>query len=155
MPDWEAWAAGLFEGEGCVSIKRTPYGRVNVRVSIGSTDRDVLEKFARVFGGRVLGPYEKKPGRKPLYYWGVGGYASLKRIFAAFEPYLGDRRRARFLEVMAMEPSPDDPPGHAMRAKTHCKRGHPLSGPNVYVRTDRNGRECRACSHLRKIGAVE
>lgn len=28
--------------------------------------------------------------------------------------------------------------------KTHCKRGHPLSGPNLYVRRD-GGRVCRAC----------
>ncbi|KKL96846.1 hypothetical protein LCGC14_1840390 [marine sediment metagenome] len=48
-------------------------------------------------------------------------------------------------------------------AKTHCKRGHPLSGPNVWIHTrkDRPGcmeRRCRRCSadwmaaHRRKQG---
>lgn len=31
-------------------------------------------------------------------------------------------------------------------AQTHCKEGHPLSGPNLYVRPDRvNSRGCRTC----------
>ncbi len=29
--------------------------------------------------------------------------------------------------------------------KTHCLRGHPLLGVNVYFRGDHFGRECRAC----------
>lgn len=34
---------------------------------------------------------------------------------------------------------------HANRDRTHCHRGHPLSGDNLYVRKDRNGRKCRTC----------
>lgn len=30
-------------------------------------------------------------------------------------------------------------------AKTHCPRGHPYAGPNLYVRPDGTGRGCRAC----------
>jgi hypothetical protein len=37
-----------------------------------------------------------------------------------------------------------NPPAQNAR-KTHCKRGHPLSGSNLYVRP-RGGRICRACS---------
>lgn len=29
--------------------------------------------------------------------------------------------------------------------KTHCDRGHPLSGANLYLRKDRHGRMCKAC----------
>lgn len=32
-------------------------------------------------------------------------------------------------------------------AKTHCVRGHLLSGPNLYIRPDGRGRECRECKH--------
>jgi hypothetical protein len=31
--------------------------------------------------------------------------------------------------------------------KTHCHRGHPLSGPNLYVAP--SGRSCRACGRIR------
>jgi len=37
--------------------------------------------------------------------------------------------------------------------KTHCKRGHPLSGGNLYARKDRR-RECRACARLRRTGVL-
>lgn len=41
---------------------------------------------------------------------------------------------------------------HYQSDKTHCIRGHPLSGDNVIVRHDashENGRMCRTCSRLR------
>lgn len=39
---------------------------------------------------------------------------------------------------------------NAKREQTHCVRGHELAGDNVYVRRDRNTRECRACKVLRR-----
>lgn len=39
---------------------------------------------------------------------------------------------------------------HARRSQTHCKRGHPLSGENLYV--NRKGlRVCKACRKLHKL----
>ena len=35
--------------------------------------------------------------------------------------------------------------GQWQKAKTHCPRGHPLSGENLYLRPDGRGRECRQC----------
>lgn len=35
-------------------------------------------------------------------------------------------------------------------AKTHCLNGHPLTGPNVYLRPDGRGRECRECRRRRR-----
>jgi hypothetical protein len=37
---------------------------------------------------------------------------------------------------------------HTTASKTHCVRGHPLSGDNVRIGT-RGGRECRACRRIR------
>lgn len=34
-------------------------------------------------------------------------------------------------------------------AKTHCLRGHPLSGDNVYIMKN-GGRDCRACARVRR-----
>ena len=33
----------------------------------------------------------------------------------------------------------------APATKTHCKNGHPLSGPNLYVNATSGRRQCRAC----------
>ena len=34
--------------------------------------------------------------------------------------------------------------------KTHCKRGHPLSGDNLYINPANGGRVCRACRVIRQ-----
>ena len=36
-----------------------------------------------------------------------------------------------------------------MASQTHCLRGHPLSGDNVYMRQSDGGRECRECKRTR------
>lgn len=33
----------------------------------------------------------------------------------------------------------------AAARKTHCPKGHPYSGPNLYVRPGTNNRLCRSC----------
>lgn len=38
--------------------------------------------------------------------------------------------------------------------QTHCKRGHPLSGENLYVHPKRGHRHCRECSRLRSAGLL-
>jgi hypothetical protein len=40
--------------------------------------------------------------------------------------------------------------GRINAAKTHCKRGHPLSGDNLYLRPD-GGRQCKACTRMHRI----
>lgn len=43
----------------------------------------------------------------------------------------------------------DAPPAKQSR-QTHCLKGHPLSGPNLFVRRDNHGgRVCRACRRER------
>jgi hypothetical protein len=34
---------------------------------------------------------------------------------------------------------------HHNAVKTHCKQGHPLSGPNLYVNPTSGARQCRTC----------
>lgn len=45
------WAAGYFEGEGCIYLEqRAPNGRRYARLIVSSTDLDVLQHFQSVFG---------------------------------------------------------------------------------------------------------
>lgn len=39
---------------------------------------------------------------------------------------------------------------HREANKTHCKRGHPLSGSNLYINPTSNGRVCRQCGRDRR-----
>lgn len=103
-----AWAAGVFEGEGSIGLANrgetrspTPVLRMNM------TDRDVLERFYAIVGfGKVYGPYQYGTAkRKPMFCWQSGGWFYARALFDAFAEHLGERRTARFGEVLAQEPT--------------------------------------------------
>ena len=94
-----AWAAGLFEGEGTVSYHGSPY------VCMTTTDLDVLERFHAVMSfGTLVGPYEASyPGKtKPYWRWQAYGLEKTQATIAYFWPYLGQRRRERYKEILAV-----------------------------------------------------
>lgn len=92
-----AWAAGLFEGEGCITYtQRAPV------IAVRMTDKDVLERFASVMGSKITGPYaSQSKGGKPTYNWHVGGIRPVQDALRRLWPYLGERRRARAALVIA------------------------------------------------------
>jgi hypothetical protein len=113
MTDLEiAWTAGLFEGEGSlIVVAKLDPSRPSTQLSLTSTDRDVIVRFAETVGaGRVYGPYQPGAGKydhwKQQYLWRGHGWALLRRLRAEWGPYLGRRRLARFDEIAAMEPPP-------------------------------------------------
>lgn len=100
-----AWAAGLFEGEGCFSGPRRR-GREHLRgyrqivAVLSTTDADVLRRFELVVGmGRVRPLTPQQPHHKAAWEWKVSREVEVRALFALFEPYLGERRRARALEL--------------------------------------------------------
>lgn len=144
--EW-AWAAGLFEGEGCVFLS---IGRRTQRsLIVNMTDEDVLRRFHAIVGcGSLFSVKEHatwQPNWKPQWRWSASRWSDIRELHERFSPWLGERRRAKFVELLAHPPR--DP--HARR-KTHCKRGHPLDGPasNVYVVGTQ--RRCNHCRVARK-----
>lgn len=70
-----AWAAGFFDGEGSVVVWHKPAVKVcagkvyNLRVSVGCTDLEPIEKLKYLFGGKI---YYRKPLRanwKGCHIW--------------------------------------------------------------------------------------
>ncbi len=97
-----AWAAGLFEGEGCVSIpKHRPNQR---RLSMNMTDVDVMKKFVDVVGyGNLKGPNSPpsyKEHFKPFYCWQLSKGKEVLRILNLFLPYFGERRSEKAKEAI-------------------------------------------------------
>ena len=56
-----AWAAGFFDGEGCVSRKSNGTYRLIVQQNM----REPLDVLESLFGGRTLGPYTRRRSRDP------------------------------------------------------------------------------------------
>lgn len=107
MTDVEAaWAAGLYEGEGSVTVMEKASGRPSLQFCLGSTDADVLHRFFGVVGvGHIRGPYVRGK-RKPFWTWSAHGYDVARLILDSFGPHLGERRLKRLKEVIALEPPP-------------------------------------------------
>ena len=100
-----AWAAGLFEGEGCITDDKKKYRRLQMNM----TDEDVMKKFVRIVDyGNLKGPHlprkrmEENPSgkRKPFWYWGVGKRSEVLRILKMFIPYFGKRRSQKAIEAI-------------------------------------------------------
>ena len=86
------WAAGLFEGEGCID----PRGYIKLEM----TDKDVVIDFQKVFG--VGSIYEPKPraGRKQSYYFQVGNKRDVKYMLDTMLPHFGQRRAYKALNCL-------------------------------------------------------
>jgi hypothetical protein len=94
-----AWAAGLFEGEGCIHADRK-LGRIRLRFTVTSTDLDVLERFEQAVGcGSISGPYWQPKSTKPTYSWKARKPDDVRHLSALLRPYLGQRRLARLEEL--------------------------------------------------------
>lgn len=98
---WIAWAAGLFEGEGWLTLSHQKSGRPCAQLGLSSTDEDVVRRFALVIGGRVTGPHEKSGtwDFKPYWHCQMTRHEDIGIVLAAFWPWLGQRRRARAICV--------------------------------------------------------
>jgi len=93
-----AWAAALFEGEGCFS--RSP-GRGGPTATLAMTDYDVVERFAAIVQvGSITGPKERPGGRKPILIWQVGSHEEFQHIVCLFWAWLGARRKERAHELL-------------------------------------------------------
>jgi hypothetical protein len=99
-----AWAAGLFEGEGCIDCTRRKYRDkvyVTPRLQLSMTDEEVVRKFHETLGcGRVNGPYRSRLSTRPYWRWAAHGKET-RVVLDVFLPFLSGRRRAKAEEVLA------------------------------------------------------
>lgn len=92
-----AWAAGLFEGEGCL----THNGGADQlpKLVLVMSDEDSVWRFRAALNiGRVRMRPPSKPGYKHQYEWRLNGQACQVAL-AVLWPGLGARRRARAREL--------------------------------------------------------
>jgi hypothetical protein len=87
-----AWAAGLFDGEGSITLS----GRC-LHVRLRNTDLELVERFHAIIGiGTVYGPYSRQPQdglrRKPVWDWVAREEDALDAL-ALMWSWLSARRR--------------------------------------------------------------
>ncbi len=91
----DAWAAGLFEGEGCIHQRRTTEFK-NWRLQIAMYDKDVIEKFgACCIPDKPISIETRKASAHPFYRFEVNCRDDINILLKRWYPYFGERRRAK------------------------------------------------------------
>jgi hypothetical protein len=91
-----AYAAGLFDGEGCIYIAARRHGRYVLRVTVSMTNRANVEWLATVFGGKAVWrhpPSHVASGNLPQWRWELNS-ARAGRFLAMTRPWLQTKARA-------------------------------------------------------------
>jgi hypothetical protein len=144
-----AWAAGFWDGEGCVSSLNTT-GATNYPVfhivQAGEEARAILQRVldALQIPGSVTGPYTDKanPDRKPKYSMRISGLERVQAAAAMCWPWLSGTKKAQIKKALAAY--------HAVRpvnpVRTHCPRcGGEWVEPNIAYNPVNKSWRCRRC----------
>ena len=97
------WAAGIFEGEGCLTYNTS--GKAWV-MKMKMTDFDVMEDFYTTIGeiGRFYRNRKSphmKDNHKPYHDWQLNKKDYIFELAVLFYPYMYERRREKFREFFA------------------------------------------------------
>lgn len=87
------WCAGLFEGEGCITLRqaRLPNDLGALVCQVANTDRALLEPFL-FWGGVLRACTEKsKVGYRPVHRWTVAARAAIPFLLA-IQPHVKSPR---------------------------------------------------------------
>ncbi|MDP9245222.1 MAG: hypothetical protein M3O64_01095 [Chloroflexota bacterium] len=158
-----AWAAGLFDAEGCTSLSdrssRKGYKAIEASVTQGGGG-PVPEELARfmecVAIGRVNGPYEQEGANEPVYRWRLHTVDDVRSMLHVLLPWLGAVKRNQALAAIAViDRQPTLPRGRVEWGshKTHCIHGHdyastrirPHVGRGVGIQR-RDNKQCLQCT---------
>lgn len=99
-----AWAAGFFDGEGHVALRRRGNWRelvLSVSQS-GQSGRVILERMQRALGGlgKIGGPWIPKRANLPVYRLDMRGYVDVQASIALMWRWLSDVKRAQASAAM-------------------------------------------------------
>lgn len=96
-----AWLAGLLEGEGYFQITKPRHhhpSQVVIRLSM--TDRDVVEKAAKLLNNVPINEKAKTTERKTIYAISLSKRDEVEKILHQILPFMGDRRSQKINECL-------------------------------------------------------
>ncbi len=138
-----AWAAGLFEAEGCIPVRKPKStGYISAEMVLRMRDKDVIERLQSIVGGKVNGPL--KPFRahwSPMWLWSVSNWPDFIFVAQIIRPWLKERRRTRLDEVLVQQPN------HIWHSRSisHCDLP-PEPSSAGYIKHNRRGeKSCDRC----------
>lgn len=169
-----AWAAGFFDGEGCVSLTRNRDRRpMGMQFSVGQVDERPLRRLraALDLGSITIRKTMPRNGKRLPMILSINRQDDIRAALEMLWPFLSEPKREqaarcywaiaeafgsrlhlpRDVTIRAAVSSRGGNPVN--RTKTHCPQGHPYDRANTYwfaQKTGTLGRACRVCraAHL-------
>lgn len=165
FPDVErrAWAAGLWDGEGCLCLlkHRSHAGHFVPEAAVTQSSEtgrpEVLSRFADVAGsGYWYGPFHQVDSRLPVYRWKLFREDEIKALLELIWPWLGPTKRSQAMRVLlTLTTQPELAHGNPAWGshKTHCIRGHEYASARVrpfrsrgkHAEPQRASHQCLVC----------
>lgn len=102
-----AWAAGIFEGEGCISLirhKQKNYISNRAMLCVTNTDLDILIKFREILGIGYVRPLKTtklSQGRKQLYRWIATSFDEFDEAIKILKPFMSNKRLSKLEKVLS------------------------------------------------------
>lgn len=93
-----AWAAGIYEGEGCTSPR--PYG---FTVVVAQKEPWLCERLKALFGGNITYRVQHSSALsagQPIHYWNIHGSRARGFVMTIYK-FLSPRRQERIKEALA------------------------------------------------------
>lgn len=131
-----AWAAGFYEGEGCIA-----YCRGHLMLTISQVNREPLDRFYRWAGTGTVSPMKSVP----INIFRSSGLHA-QHLAVMMWPHLSARRQDQILRALV-------PFSMRQVLRVGCQRGHPESA-GFYIAPD-GGRECLACRAERRLAPAK
>jgi hypothetical protein len=95
-----AYAAGLFDGEGSISLVRSKHTRTHSpQVSIASNDHEVLDWCRERFGGSIVTKQPRLPTHSISYDWRLTDRRALA-FLELIRPYMIMERKIRRVDLL-------------------------------------------------------
>ena len=102
MTDIEAaWLAGLLEGEGYFQITKPRHHHpTQIVIRLSMTDKDVVEKAAKLLNNVPINEKSKTTERKTIYAISLTKRDEVEKVLLQILPYMGSRRTQRINECL-------------------------------------------------------
>lgn len=152
-----AWAAGFFDGEGCVSVSmqspHSKYSYPKVTAALAQVHKGPLERFKGIAGmGNINGPYHYGGASKnPAYQLSICSFEGVQHLAVLLWPSLGSVKRNQFklaLSQIVQERRTRPHRKSGPRLRAYCIRGHDMSVTRTY-RPNGAASNCKACVVVR------
>ena len=96
-----AWLSGLLEGEGYFQItKPRHHNPSQVVIRLAMTDKDVVEKAAKLLNNVPVNQKAKTTQRKTIYAISLSKRDEVEKILLQILPFMGSRRNQKINECL-------------------------------------------------------